>query len=205
MRRASSPLRRRRGFTFLEVVIAVSVFAVVGLTLARALSSSEDSRNLLFEIVEDNQSMRESTAALADDFGLAGEESIAVTELEDGNHEVRFMQPVEVGGNLAMGAWDDSFGDTDDERNKPGWQVVYTVVDFAGDGSDRRLLRRIVDDEDDVQLEETIATGLANGLGANPGFQMVKAGDMWEVSLSKASHAGSDTTTRTVFHVRTRN
>ena len=181
----------RAGLTVLEIVIATSVFVVVGYALIGAVQMGNNSRQTVYQVASTSEDVREAHTALIEELKTGGDSTVTVTTLGDGNHEKTFMQRIVVGAGLGWGVFDESFGTIPEEQNKPDWQIRYTVrnVPLDGGGFDRRLVRQILDEESVVQDEEVVMRGLRTGLESPPGFSAVKVGDMWEVTITTDGHS----------------
>ncbi|MCK6448511.1 MAG: prepilin-type N-terminal cleavage/methylation domain-containing protein [Planctomycetes bacterium] len=197
---------RRRGYTILELLASLTIFAVIWYSLAIAIRTGVRAERAVAEQGEANREMRRSVGSLTDELRWSNESTVTVATLADGNHSLTFMQPIQVGGNQDWGVYDKSLGDDEDEQNRPDWQIRYTVVSAnVGNDTERRLVRQILDDDGDVQKQTVLATRLNDGVGAAPGFQATKSGDVWVLTLSTAAIEGTSEASSEVFHVRTRN
>lgn len=197
----------RAGLTVLEMVIATSIFVVVGYALVGAVQMGSSSQQTVYQVVSSNEDVREANTALTEELKTGGDSTVTVTTLGDGNHEMTFMQPVEVGTGLGWGVFDESFGATPEEQNKPDWQIRYTVknVPLDGGGFDRRLVRQVLDEESIVQGEEVVMEGLRSGAESPPGFSVVQVGDMWEITVTTVGHSQNNQGQGANFHVHMRN
>lgn len=197
----------KSGFTLLEMMISMSIFAVLGYTLMTAVEVAHHSDVTVMRIASENRSMRTSTTSLLDELRSTSDSNIAVTTLADGNHQVRFKMPVQVAGVLGWGVFDRGLGATTDDQNKVGWSLQYTIRQLTG--SDGRpsatLVRQILDDTGAWRSETVVMRGLRSGAQTPAGFKMVRSGDLWEITLSADSPSDHSAVLRTVFHVKTRN
>ena len=195
------------GFTLLEMMISVSIFAALGYALLTAVDIAHDSDVTVMRIASEDRSTRTSTTSLLDELRSTSDANITVATLADGNHRVRFTMPVEVAGVLGWGVFDRSLGHTPDDQNKVGWSLQYTVRSVTGtDGKPtRELVRQILDTAGTLHSESVVARGLRSGTQTPAGFKMVPSGDLWEITLSTNSTADHSAILRTVFHVKTRN
>lgn len=197
---------RRRGYTILELLASLTIFAIIWYSLAIAIRTGVRAERAVAERGEANRELRRSVGSLTDELRWSNESTVTITALADGNHSLSFMQPIQVGGNQDWGVYDKTLGDDEDEQNRPDWQVRYTVVSAnVGAGTEKRLVRQIVDDDGEVQKQTILATRLNDGEGAAPGFQVVKTGDVWVVTLSTAAIDDVSEASSEVFHVRSRN
>jgi prepilin-type N-terminal cleavage/methylation domain-containing protein len=197
----------RSGFTLLEMMISVSIFAVLGYALLTAVDIAHDSDATVIRISSEDRSVRTSTTSLLDELRSTSDANITVATLADGNHRVRFTVPVTVAGVLGWGVYDRSLGHTPDDQNKVGWSLQYTVRSVTGtDGKPtRELVRQILDAAGSVHSETVLVRGLRSGTQTPAGFKVVRSGDLWEITLSTNSTADHSAVLRTVFHVKTRN
>lgn len=194
----------RRGLTLIELTIAMSVFLVVGYVLARSVEMSRDVHGSVEAVANDNADLREVVQRVGDDLRVARTATVDVVTLPTGDQQVTLEQPIVVGGNPDWGAFVPELGPTEADRNRPGWRVRYTVRATPFNGGVRRdLVRRLLDDTGVLQREDVLFEGLAGG--GTAGFQVISAGDVWEVRLT-AQGVGPDGTGRqAVMDVRTRN
>ena len=197
---------RDSGYTLLEMAISVTIFAIVGFGLVRAVDMGKGSQRAVAERVEANAQMRSVRSLIAEDLSLSDDDNISVEVLPDGNDQLSVMQPIVSGGDLTWGVFDMSLGDTDEDRNREDWKIRYTVDSVvAAWGTNRRLLRQIVDDLDVVQQSEVVLEGLRHGAGDPRGFSIAKSGDMWDVQITMSGESHGAHTQGVSFHVRTRN
>jgi len=192
---------RRRGFTVLEVTIAVAVFAVLGLVISETIGLAGSSHRTVVGVIENNRQMRDATGMLKEELRLTSEANMTVTVLPDGNSELTLMQPLAVGGAIVWGALNPQQGTTPEQQAAAGWRIRYTVIASA-DGNGSQLVRQLLDDTGAVRRNETIAAALHPNV--NPAFSVVAAGEMWEVTLVTAAYT-SGGQGREMFHVKPRN
>ncbi len=204
MRAANGRRADRRGMTLIELTIAMSVFLVVGYVLARSVEMGRDVRGSVEALARANADLREVARRVGDDLRVARSDTLTVVDLPGGDQEVTLEQPIVVGGVPDWGVYAPELGPAEEDRNRPDWSVRYTVRESVVNGTLRRdLVRRILDDTGALRREEVLFQGLSGG--GTPGFQVVQAGDVWEVRLV-ADGAGPDGTGRqVVIDVRTRN
>lgn len=197
---------RGAGFTVIELAIATALVAVLGLALISATLMGTNAQVAVSDAVEASQGMRAASAAISSEFRSTDADTITVTVLEDGNHELSFMQPVTFEGTATWGVYDRTYGPTADEQNKVGWRIRYTVAQVDVNGAEeRQLVRRVLDDLGVVHEEETVLRGLRDGGGASPGLRVTQAGEMWEIEINTVGYRGDSQGERADFHVRTRN
>jgi prepilin-type N-terminal cleavage/methylation domain-containing protein len=203
MRRAA----RRSGFTLLEMIVSVAIFTVLTFTLASAVKMAHGSHRAVMDAVAENSSLRRSRDNLLGELKAANGASIAVSAQPDGNDQLTLQLPIEVEGNPVWGVAETKLSSDPAEQVKEGWTVRYTVIAAAmgGGAVDRQLVRQVVDDKGDVQVQVVIAKGLRSGANVPRGFSVVAAGDLWEVSLAFESSTDGGVGKGGVFHVRTRN
>jgi type II secretory pathway pseudopilin PulG len=197
---------RGAGFTVIELAIATALVAVLGLALISATLMGNNAQVAVSEAVDASQGLRAASVAISGEFKSTDADTITVTALADGNHELSFMVPVVFEGTATWGVYDRSYGQTADEQNKVGWQIRYTVAEVEVNGvGERQLVRQVLDDLDVVQEQETILRGLREGGGASPGLRVTQAGEMWEIEINTVGYKGDSQGERADFHVRTRN
>ncbi len=188
----------RRGFTLLEIVVAMAIFAMVGMALKDTVMLSDHSQHEVFQHAGSNRHLREVSRRLLHELGATDADQITVTPLSGGNTEITFPLPIFDAGAPAWGVMEPGINGG---APSVGWQVRYTV-DSTGAA---RLLRQVLDDTQVVQKSEVILEGLANDPAA-PGFVVVQAGSLWDVSLRLAGSGGLNENGRQAnFQVRTRN
>jgi len=198
-------VRARRGFTLLETTVALGVFLVLSYSLVVTLDMASDSQGAVTARSVEVRSARAAHAHFADELRQTDPDDVQITTLADGNHEVSFRQPIEVGGAAVWGVFDMTLGATEDERNRVDWRLRYTVTSAVEGGQTvRQLVRQIVDDQDNVVLQRAVSYGLAAGDGTAPGFRLTRAGDVWRVELGTVQH-GSNSYRKEDFHVGIRN
>lgn len=198
---------REAGLSLLEIVIALSIFTTLGLSLYTVVDSARRSHRAVTDGIAENEKLRKAVSGFADELKSTSAALMTITPLADQNDEVTFQLPIEVGGVPVWGVEERAFGGPAENWVRADWSVRYTVEprpDATG-YVNRVLLRQILDDAGDVQLEETVAEGLNPGTAANPGFTVTQAGDMWEVCFSTDGHATDTNGRKAVFHVATRN
>lgn len=196
---------RRAGFSLLEAVIALSLFAVVGYGLVVTLDVGQDTDRLVRSGATRNRELREAARRVSEEMRCSRNSAITVTTLADGNHELSLMVPIQNEGVNGWGVYDTALGTTEAERNRENWLVRYTVLPAVIDGQTvHQLVRRVLDDQGDVQLETVIADGLRSG-GGTPGFQVLQAGVMWEIRIAREAEHASGSGDVEVFHVQARN
>jgi hypothetical protein len=197
----------RGGYTLLETIAALGVFLIVWYSLGLAVRMGTESQRAVSLGSSENRDIRETIRLLSDELRVADPGSIAVAALADANSQLTFMVPVTVAGALDWGVYDKALGPTDADRNRADWQLRYTVVDVnVGNGVlEKRLVRRILDDAGAVQRETTLVRDLRAGGGAQPGFRVIQAGAVWEITLSTFGEQGVSQGENEVFHVCNRN
>lgn len=196
----------RAGFTLLETMISLTIFAVIGYSLAVVVDLGNDSQRSVLRVAAEDRSLRESTSFLTDELRSSTDSSIAVTTLGDGNSQVTFRMPVEVGGALSWGVYDKSLGATYADQNKANWSLRYTVRNVVTAGvTNKQLVRQILDDSQVVQKELVVAEGLRAGNLTPPGFRIVQTGDVWQVTVSTVGEYANKVGMKAEFHVQTRN
>lgn len=198
--------RNRRGFSLIEVTMAVSIFGVIGYGLFAAVDAGNNSQRAVASMVSRTQSMRAANATLAAELKLGTDSSIDVVVLPDNNHQLTFMHPIELAGALGWGVFDPTLGPTEAEQNRTDWKIRYTVDSvIVGGVTNRRLLRQVLDDTGAIQDTDVLVEGLQDGAAVNPGFSVTRAGDMWAVQVTLAGATGGSNGGGVSFHVKTRN
>ncbi len=207
-----SAIQRRKtvgsGFTLLEMMVALTIFAVVGYSLALLLGVGSRSQRTVSRVTAEDKSLRAGALALVDELEASSDATITITALPDGNNQVRFMQPIDNGGAFGWGVYDRTLGSTPATQNRVNWKIQYTVraVAAATGAVNRQLLRQVLDAGNVVQSEKVIAQNLHLGTDVPPGFTMVRNGSVWELTLGLTHQVGhSSGIIKEVFHVRTRN
>lgn len=192
----------RAGFTLLEVMVAIVVFLAVGYGLTQAVGLADRSHGLVTRGSTLNASMRDTTGRLRSELQLASASRMTVETLPSGSHQLTMLQPIEVGGAPAWGVYDRRLGQDEESRTQPDWQVRYTVrTDAAGE---LELVRQVLDAAGVVQLQKRLLSDVRDGSNGEPGFQLVDAGDVWQVTLRTQGEGERDAATQT-FDVRLRN
>ena len=147
--RASIRRRRRTGsgFTILEMMVALTLFAVVAYSLALLLGVGNRSQRTVAKMTTEDRSLRAATLALVDELENSSDATITITALGDGNHQVQFQQPIDVGAAFGWGVYDRTLGNTPALQNRAGWKIQYTVrtVAAAAGAVNRQLLRQVLD------------------------------------------------------------
>jgi prepilin-type N-terminal cleavage/methylation domain-containing protein len=197
----------RSGFTLLETMIALTLFAILGYGLAIAVKVGNNSQATVISVSAEDRSLRGSSTALVDELECSSDSQITVTTLADGNNQVQFLQPIEVGGALDWGVFDRTLGPDAASQNRSAWSIRYTVRDQpAGNGSIvKQLVRQTLDNAGVVQREKVMVEGLRSGAPAPAGFKMIKQGLVWELTLSTIDAFQGKPGLREVFHVHARN
>jgi hypothetical protein len=191
-----------KGLTFMEVVAASAVSMVLGYALIGMVTMGNTTQATVSQVAEENDQLRTANKELMKELQVANSATMTITTLQDNNHEVTFMTPVEVSGNPAWGVRDFSLGPDPTSQTRENWKFRYTVQNV---NNCRKLVRQILDDMDVVQREEVIAENLRSGSDNPPGFQMVQAGEMWELTIGTLGEDASDPGRRVIFHVLLRN
>lgn len=206
MKERKRPARHRAGHTVLELTIATAIFSVVGYALVGAVEMGHNSQHTVLQVAASGEDIREAKDTLVAEMKIAGDSTVVVTTLADGNHELEFQHPVEVGGSLSWGVFDPKYGPDPADQNKEGWQIQYTVESLQQGGeTNRRLVRRILDETSEVQEQRVIIDGLLDGASATPGFSVVQVGDMWVVRITTVGACQSGGAQGVQFHVNLRN
>lgn len=199
--------RVESGFTLLEMMVAVTVFAVLGYGLAIAVDVGNHSQLTVLRVAAEDRSLRAATTSLIDELRSSSDTTIVITTLADGNQAVRFMLPIDVGGVPSWGVFDRSLGSDAASQNRLGWSLRYTVRSVpTGNGTfNKQLVRQLLDAAQTVQREKVMAEALESGTHVPPGFRMVKVGEVWELTLTSMGQVEGKAGISEVFHVQTRN
>jgi prepilin-type N-terminal cleavage/methylation domain-containing protein len=197
---------RRSGFTLVESMVAITLFAVLGYALAVAVSIGNHSQKMVLNVASEDRGLRSATMTLMQELRATQDSSIALFDLPDANTRLTFQMPIDNAGVAAWGVYDKSLGATAALQNRVGWKVRYTVRDVTAVGGrvDKVLVRQELDAADAVQKEKVLIHGLRPGV-APEGFKVVQQGLVWQVTLSTTSQGEGQAGIRTVFHVQTRN
>lgn len=198
--------RSRRGFTLLEMIVAISLFSFVGYSVAVAMSAGNHSNVIVKRVADEDEALREASNRLVDELSATSDSRITVTTLGDGNHRLDFTQPITAAGAMDWGVHERLLGSTDAEQNRVGWNVRYTVRTVTVDGAQQKqLVRQIVDGGGAVQREKVLVEGLENGTSNPPGFHVEHVGSVWVVTLTTVGKTEGRSGIKAVFHVKTRN
>jgi len=194
------------GFTLIEVVIAASLMAVMGLALGSASMMGNNAHVAVLDAIDASKGLRAAGSTVLGEFRSTDADTIAITTLADGNHEVSFMLPITVGGLPAWGVYDPSYGPTAALQNKLNWRIRYTVKNVAENGTPlRKLVRQVLDTSAVVQEEETLVNGLRSGVAGSPGFSVTPSGEMWKIEINTEGYADGSQGEKSEYYVRTRN
>jgi prepilin-type N-terminal cleavage/methylation domain-containing protein len=195
--------RKTAGFTLIETTVALTIFAALGYTLSIVVALGKHSQTTITGLTTEDRSLRSATTDLIDDLRMSSDSTITVTALPDGNHKVKLMQPIDLGGVAGWGVYDRTVA----PNPMPNWHVQYLARDLAlgGGAVDKQLVRQVLDDTDVVKKETVLANYLQPGNQVPPGFQMVKVGLVWQITLTTQGKVEGRSGIREVFHVQTRN
>ncbi len=184
------------GFTLLEATIATTIFGMVGYGLAVAIGAGQDTQQSILTNSISNKELRQTALQVSAELRSCASTNFEVTEGQTGHSQIDFQMPISSAGSLTWGVYDKRLGQESEDQNRVGWSVRYIVEEDAGAfglespagefGAGRRLVRQLLDDEDEVQLSESVVEGLNSGYGAHPGFAVSAAGDMWTVTINLA-------------------
>lgn len=187
----------RSGFSLVEVAVATLALGSIGYVLSFALKAAADSQREITLRASEHRVVRQASRALLDELSMAGEDTIAFTQAIDTETNLRFQQRIEDGATATFGLMHLGVPRT-------GWRVVYAIEEPASEADMRRLVRRVEDDAGVVQASQIVARGLRADDADPPGFRVVKAGDLWEITLSTEGIGNRDGIEE-AFHVRARN
>ena len=187
------PSGLRAGFSLLEVTVSTATFAIIGYVMLVAVKTSTDAQNAIALRTEEHRVLRRASRTLLDELALASDDTITVTASGSGSGtaSLAFRQRIEEGGTAGFGAVHLGVPHTD-------WTLVY-AVSAAGE-----LVRRVTDGDGVVQASAVVASGLRAASEDPPGFRVVKAGDLWEITLATEG-VGDGNGIEEVFHVHARN
>ena len=201
---------KQSGLTLVEVSISSVLLAFIGYILTTSMDIGLRSHETVSESINSMEVLRKTARGLRDSLRTASDTSVTVTTLTSGDSQLTIQEPLTVSGALNWGVYDTRLGPTEEEHTRVGWSVRYTVVSVpdtsnpaTGTRSDLRY--RILDTGDSVRFEETIAEGLFQGGTSDPGFQVQKVGDLWEVTLQSTGAFNNTKGPTTSMHVRARN
>lgn len=174
------------GFTLIEVMIAVGLFLFIGYAVVGALESGTRTGETVNRVTRENERFRKAGRYLVEDLQSTADDQIQTTVLPDGNHEITFMVPVNVGGDVVWGALLPTQGWSAAEQGMEGYAVRYTVetVPDGQGGVDRRLVRQVIDTDQNVAWSRVLAEGLPRGDTTPPGFHLETVGAMRRVTLT---------------------
>lgn len=206
---------RRAGLSALEAVISVAAFSVIGYGLVAVMDFGRRSQETVGAIAVNNERRQESTAQLARELGATSDARIQVQQLADGNSQLTFQMPIEVGGVLAWGVEDRRLGLDPQDQVQPDWSIRYTVESEAGaliagalaDAAvlaQRRLVRQVLNEAGEVVRTDPVVDELSSG-AAKPGFRVERVGDVWELRIATMTADQDTPCLDTVIHVVTRN
>lgn len=196
----------RRGFTLLEMVVALSIFSVIGFTLMSAVRMAHQSHLAVVAATVENIDRREASARLIEELASANSATIEVVSLAGVNDSVSFELPITVAGDSTWGVREESLSQVPAEQSVAGWRVRYAVVAIPVNGvAQNSLVRQVLDELDVVRMQEQVVDGVRGGALNPKGFGVVVAGEMWELTLTTEGNAEGSEGRSTVFHVKTRN
>lgn len=194
--------RSRAGFSLVEVLVAMTAFAGLGMILVMTLKAAADSQRAIVLRAEEHRIVRRASRTLMDELGYASEDSI-VFALAAGQGAqasptyLSFRQRIELDGAAALGVV--HMGEAHED-----WSLVYAVEEPVGDGDMRRLVRRVVDETGAIVASEPLARGLRPDGASPPGFSVARSGVLWRVTLTTEGKGNADGVEE-VFDVRARN
>ncbi|MCP5024302.1 MAG: prepilin-type N-terminal cleavage/methylation domain-containing protein [bacterium] len=195
--------RHRKGFTLIEIILAVGIFSVVGVGLTQGVHISQTTHQSVSTESNSNRKIRDGIGLLRKELKSCRETSIVVSQERNGNDQLVFQVPVESIFGIGWGAYDRYLGSTSNEQNRVNWKICYVVQNNAQ--GIPCLLRQILDGGGALQREVQIVSNvLVNGHADAPGFTVSATGDVWEVTLKTLTGDGQSARTET-FQVQTRN
>ncbi|MDA1263957.1 MAG: type II secretion system protein [Planctomycetota bacterium] len=192
------PRNAQGGFTLLELTIAGSVFALIALALKDTVLLADRAQDAVVSRAEEHDDLRDVCRQLADELKGCQSSGMGIITLGNGCHEITFQEPIVVAGDDRWGI--DEPGLDDNGEPREDWSLRYTVIDAGG----RRLMRQVLDDKGDIQRSEVLLEALSED-AATPGFTLVPAGDIWQLSLALAGSHGLNHGKQLSFQFRARN
>ncbi len=172
-------VRRQRGFTIVEVVAAMTVMAIVGLSLMQLIRISHGGARATADMTRSWGGLRKASGMMADDLAQSAATKMTLATV-NGEQQVTLQQPVAVaGGAVTWGACD--LAQPVATRMRPGWFVRWTVRTVNGE---RQLVRQLLDAAQSVKVEQVVVRKLRAGTGSKPGFKVQASGQMWTITLS---------------------
>ena len=198
--------RRSSGFTLLEMVVAMTLFSVIGYTLMSAVRMAHQSHRAVVASTIENGNRRKASTRLIEELASANSASIQVVTGAGVNDSIAFQLPITVAGVKEWGIKEESLSSIPADQSVADWSIRYIVLDLPWNGELRSsLVRQVLDDLDVVQVQDSIVDGLRSGALNPKGFSVQRVGVMWEVTLTTAGNANGSEGRSTVFHVKTRN
>jgi prepilin-type N-terminal cleavage/methylation domain-containing protein len=198
----SARIARARGFSLLELTVALAVAAVLGGAGVLLMQTSQRSSRSILSDSRSSAGLRRAAETISLDLKQASAANVTIATLGDQNHSVTLRRPVAVSaGAIVWGVLEDELGTDEATRSRAGWSVRYLVAGAAGE---RTLVRQIVDDLGAVRGERLLLRGVRPGSGANPGFRVTAAGTMWRLELG-VDRGGVPEGDAVTFDVSTRN
>lgn len=171
--------RRQRGFTIVEVVAAMTVMVIVGLSVMQLIRISHGGARATADMTRSWGGLRKASGMMADDLAQAAVSKMTLTTV-NGEQQVTLQQPVAVaGGAVTWGACD--MDQPVATRLRSGWFVRWTVRTVNGE---RQLVRQLLDAAQSVKVEKVVVRKLRTGTGSKPGFKVQASGQMWTITLS---------------------
>jgi prepilin-type N-terminal cleavage/methylation domain-containing protein len=196
----------RSGFTLLESLVSMVIFAVIGMALALASRAGENTELSVAGVSSENRSMRTISRALTDELSASCDTQITVTQVAGDNDTLRFLMPIQNGTTLGWGVYDRTLGPDEAAQNRAGWSVRYVVLSTTVAGkTTRRLVRQELDGALAVQRQKLVLDRVRSGSDTPPGFTVRKQGAMWEITLSADSPLPQGRGIQETFHVQARN
>ena len=183
----------KNGFTLVEMSIAVTITAIIGLAINSMLQSGTNSGQVVIRETRRANQIRRAADKFSKEIRQSQVAKLTIATLADNNHSVTFQLPLSVvAGVTTWGVYDKSLGNTEADRTKAGWFVRYTVMQMALPGGviEAQLRRQILDATFVLQKEWILVRGLLSGNGPQPGFKLTASGSMWRVQLNVGDLSG---------------
>ncbi len=198
--------KKVRGLTLIEFAVSSAIFAVLALAMAGMLEVGSTSEEGVVVNSGRNRGIRRVQAFLVKELRASSDSRITVGTLPGGNSVLTFSYPVESGGAHGWGIRDKSLGNTQDERNKIGWKVRYTVIpQVKNHRINRVLVRQLLDAASNVKGTKILARHLRAGTDTPPGFKVTKTGSVWKVVISTLGERDGSGKRMATFQVLARN
>jgi hypothetical protein len=162
------------GWSLTEVAAGVALSMLIALGALALTNTSRTGAATARATANHTGWLRQACAVLREDFSQTTQSRLVVTKAAGQNDVVTLQRPLPTGG---WGAYDPEGGPT---RHLPDYYIRYRV---GTEGTDRVLLRQILDNTMVEMSEQVVARGLASGAGTPPGLRVDPAGTMWRITV----------------------